>query len=260
MHHDQNALRNIASQCRQKIVDAKEAGGYFAEPFQHIVIDSFLPDEFAKAALSAFPSVSDPSWERSDDAGLEIKARSNWQSEFDIPDGLISTIRVLNSTFVLSGISNVLSIPKLMPDPFFTGGGLNMTEKNGLLDIHVDGNYHDATGMHRRVNLLLYLNPGWSPDWGGEFGVYDERGENLVSAIAPTFNRCVIFDTHDKSFHGLPNPINFPEANPRRSIILYYYTVAQRDPSIVEVAAPHSALWKSKGMLDKRGNKTRKFT
>ena len=48
-----------------------------------------------------------------------------------------------------------------MPDPYFTGGGLNITERGGLLDVHVDGNYHDASGLNRRLNILIYFNPGW---------------------------------------------------------------------------------------------------
>ena len=79
------------------------------------------------------------------------------------------------------------------------------------MDVHVDGNYHDASGLNRRVNLLIYLNPNWNKQWGGEFGVYSADGSELVHSIDPIHNRCVIFDSHDKSYHGLPNPINFPK-------------------------------------------------
>ena len=145
-----------------------------------------------------------------------------------------------------------------MPDPYFTGGGLNVTEKGGLLDVHVDGNYHDATGLNRRLNAIVYLNPNYQTGWGGEFGVYDETGDNCIKKIEPLFNRLIVFNTHDKSFHGLPNPIKFPNDDPRRSIILYYYTKAERPGDQTVVREPHSALWRSKGLVDKRGNKTRK--
>ena len=70
----------------------------------------------------------------------------------------------------------------------------------------------------------------------------------------------MIFDTHDKSYHGLPNPLQFPEGELRRSIILYYYTLAPRANSDTVVKEPHSALWKSKNFTDKKGNKKRDFT
>ena len=129
----------------------------------------------------------------------------------------------------------------MIPDPYFTGGGLNATISGGLLDVHVDGNYHDATGLNRRVNAILYLNPKWKEGWGGEFGLYDRRGEKLIKKITPLNNRLLIFDTNDYSFHGLPDPLNFPTGEVRRSIILYYYTKAPRpesDTSIKNLIQP----------------------
>ena len=252
----QHELKKIAVSCSAKI----ENGTYYAEPFQHVIIDDFLPPDLAKAAQDSFPPMSDPTWSHTNEAGIEVKSRTTWKSEFDIPENLVDVIRVVNSSLILQAMSNVLNIPKLMPDPYFTGGGLNVSEQNGHLDVHVDGNYHDASGLNRRVNLLIYLNPNWQKSWGGEFGVYSEDGSELVREIAPLFNRCVIFDTHDRSFHGLPNPINFPKSDPRRSIILYYYTAANRPTSQITEEKPHSALWRSKGFVDKRGNKSRDFS
>jgi Rps23 Pro-64 3,4-dihydroxylase Tpa1-like proline 4-hydroxylase len=253
-------LKILVDDLSKKIITAKDEGTYFFEPFQHLVIDNFLPLSVAHELLRAFPDTSDDCWQRSNDEGIEIKARTDWQSEFDIPDRLSGVVRILNSAPILRAMSEVLSIPKLMSDPYYSGGGLNVSERGGLLDVHVDGNYHDASGMNRRVNLLYYLNPNWEPAWGGEFGIYDNTGEKLAKAVSPIFNRCIIFDTHDKSYHGLPNPINFPTNDPRRSILLYYYTVAKRPNAQITEDQPHSALWKSKGFTDKRGNKTRDYT
>ena len=252
-------IKKIAMSLESKIINSKFNENYFTKPFKHIVIDNFLPLKLAKTARESFPSKNHSSWEKSSNPGIEVKQRSNWQSEFDIPDGLIDLIRVLNSSILLKAIGSKLDIPKLMPDPYFTGGGLNVSYLGGHLDVHVDGNYHDASGMNRRVNILIYLNKGWKESYGGHFGIYDNKGIKLVKSIEPTHNRCVIFDTHDKSFHGLPNPINFPNSNPRKSILLYYYTVAKRPSKTILVEKPHSALWRSKGWNDKKGKKTRKF-
>lgn len=251
----QEDLKNIANDCVLKIKNSS----YNADPFQHIVIDDFLPKNLASDAMKSFPPLNDPYWEHSSDKGIEVKSRTTWKSEFDIPENIIDVIRIVNSSLILQAMSDALSIPKLMPDPYFAGGGLNVSETNGHLDVHVDGNYHDASGLNRRVNLLIYLNPNWKKEWGGEFGIYSNDGSDLIKEIPPLFNRCVIFDTHDKSFHGLPNPIKFPKEEPRKSIITYYYTKAKRAADNVVVKDPHSALWKSKGLLDKRGNKTRDF-
>ena len=252
-------LNNWANNVSTKLKLVKKSQDYSLKPFPHFFIDNFFEDKFANELLENFPDLESDLWERTNDPEIEVKMRSKWNSEFDIPEKIVNAIRIMNSAPFLKALSESLEISKLIPDPYFTGGGLNVTVSGGLLDAHVDGNYHDATGLHRRVNVILYLNPGWKEDWGGEFGLYDNKGEKLIKKIAPLHNRLMAFDTNDMSYHGLPDPINFPPGHARRSIILYYYTKESRPSSQVNVEKPHSALWKKKGWTDKRGNKTRDF-
>lgn len=255
----QSEIKEIALGCSSLLDNSKKEIDFFEQPFKHAVYDNFFPVEFANMLLDKFPDVNDDVWERTNDEDIEIKLRTKWQSEFDIPDGILDAVRVLNSSLFLTSMSKLFEIDKLLPDPYFTGGGLNTTVSGGLLDVHVDGNYHDASGLNRRINAILYLNPEWKEGWGGEFGLYDNTGDNLVKKVAPLHNRLVIFDTNDYSFHGLPDPLNFPVGYVRKSIILYYYTKESRPSSQIAVEEPHSALWKKKGVLDKRGNQTRDF-
>jgi hypothetical protein len=90
--------------------------------------------------------------------------------------------------------------------------------------------------------------------------LYDRNGSVCLKKVPPLFNGLVIFDSHDYSFHGLPDSINFPEDTPRRSIILYYYTKDPRPSELIAIDEPHSALWVKKNLMDKRGNKKRNFT
>lgn len=259
MKFSQFELKRFAVDCAEKIRNAKFNSEYFEDPYKHLVIDDFFAPKMANLCLESFPALDDQSWEHANDSDIEIKYRTMWSSEFDIPDGIIDVVRIMNSSYFLRAMGEKFNIPKIMPDPYFTGGGLNATKPGGLLDVHVDGNYHDASGLNRRLNALLYLNPGWVPSWGGEFGIYDENGDVCIKSVAPLFNRLVIFDTHDKSFHGLPAPLNFPEGQLRKSILLYYYTKSSRHESQISISEPHSALWKKRGLNDKRGNKTRKY-
>lgn len=252
-------LKEEAHACSKKIQCAVENADFFEFPYKHLVLDNFFSNRLAQRCLDHFPGMNESSWEFANDKDIEIKYRSLWQSEFDIPEGIVDAVRVLNSAPILRAMSDRFKIQKIIPDPYFTGGGLNVTKSGGLLDVHVDGNYHDATGLNRRLNALVYLNPNWQSGWGGEFGVYDEKGEVCLKEIAPLFNRLIIFDTHDKSFHGLPSPLNFPPDELRRSILLYYYTKEPRPDSQVAIIEPHSALWKKRNLNDKRGNKTREY-
>jgi Rps23 Pro-64 3,4-dihydroxylase Tpa1-like proline 4-hydroxylase len=260
MRVSQSELKAVAERLAAKIEHAEPGVEYFDEPYKHVVIDDALTPDLAEACLKAFPSIDQPGWEHANDEDIEVKYRTTWKSEFDIPEAIVDAVRVMNSALFLKAMEARLGILKPVPDPYFSGGGLNVTMHGGLLDVHVDGNYHDATGLNRRANAILYLNPDWQPEWGGEFGVYDNAGETCVKRVPPTFNRLVIFDSHDYSFHGLPDPIRFPPGEPRRSIILYYYTKDPRPASQIAEEKPHSALWRKRGFTDKRGSKTRAFT
>ena len=256
----QSALKEMALSCASKITGARDGVEYFDEPFKHMVLDDFFPKELADICLAEFPGLNHPCWEHANDKDIEVKFRTTWKSEFDIPEGIVEAVRILNSSIFLKAVGDRIAIPKLIPDPYFSGGGLNITNPGGLLDVHVDGNYHDATGLNRRLNAIVYLTWGWLPEWGGEFGVYDCKGEVCVKKIAPLFNRLVVFDSHDFSFHGLPDPITFPVGTSRKSIILYYYTLAPRPDYQIAEKMPHSALWVKRNLMDKRGKKFRDFT
>lgn len=253
---NQKELKTIAEDCVVKII----GGDFSTSPYKHLVVDNFLPDNLAHSCLDSFPALNSSLWEHENDCDIEVKSRTVWGSEFDVPENIIDAVRVLNSAPILKAFSEVFNIPKLIADSYFTGGGLNVTQTGGLLDVHVDGNYHDATGLNRRMNALIYLNPGWEESWGGEFGLYNDDGSELVKKVPPVFNRLVVFDSHDHSYHGLPDPISFPEGCDRKSIILYYYTKEKRPSSQILVDEPHSALWVKRGVKDKRGNLKRKFS
>src|SRR5690606_32236458 len=47
-------------------------------------------------------------------------------------------------------------------------------------------------------------------------------------SVAPAFNRCVVFETTDRSWHGFDRIVAPPAAS-RRSIALYFYTPLRED-------------------------------
>jgi Rps23 Pro-64 3,4-dihydroxylase Tpa1-like proline 4-hydroxylase len=228
-----------------------------AAPFPYISIDGLFPAEEITGMHRQLFTLGDEYWEKNNDQGIEVKWRSTWKSEYDIPEPAREYVRFFNSGAFLRELSRLTGIPNLISDPYYSGGGFNLIKRGGMLDVHVDGNWHDAMRVHRRLNLILYLNPNWQESWGGQLGFYDDKGEKREVAIAPKGNRLVVFETHDFSYHGHPEPVQCPEDQARSSIILYYYTTAARPESQIDVQDPHSALWRSKGWTDKRGNKTR---
>ena len=232
----------------------------YENPFKLGVVDHFLPPDILEQVISAFPSASDPTWETSIIDSVEQKRRSTWSSIYDVPSGLQGLVTFMNSSLFLNQLTEILGIPKLLPDPYFTGGGLNESFKGDFLDVHIDGNYHDASGLNRRVNAILYLNPTWEKSWGGCLGMYADKGQRLIREFSPKNNRLVVFDTSDSSFHGYPDPIQCPETVSRRSLILYYYTKEPQVMSETTVLEPHSALWVKKELKDRKGKAQRSST
>ena len=78
---NQLQLKEEAILCANKIRIAKLQ----TDPFKFTVIDNFLSDNLANKAMSNFPPLTDTCWEHSKDEGIEVKSRTNWKSEFDIP-------------------------------------------------------------------------------------------------------------------------------------------------------------------------------
>ena len=105
----QSELKKIADACANKITK----NSFYLEPYKHLIVDNFLPDDLAQKCLENFPSLSSNVWEHENDDGIEVKSRTKWESEFDIPDDIIDSVRILNSSLVLNAFSKIFEIQKI---------------------------------------------------------------------------------------------------------------------------------------------------
>lgn len=198
------------------------AGYQAASPFPHVVIDDFLPPALLDKVLTRF----DASRRGLDDMSFD-RPQERFKSSFQ-PDSLDDDLRQLfysfNSRPFIRVMENITGIKGLIPDPYFLGAGIHEIKQGGHLSIHADFNHHVPMNLERRINVLIYLNKDWQPDYGGSLELWDEGMGRCFHSIVPTFNRCVIFNTTSNSQHGNPQPIAHPEGISRKSIALYYYT------------------------------------
>lgn len=148
---------------------------------------------------------------------------------------------VVRSGEFLRFVGGVTGIDDLLYDPFYLGGGTHENRDGQLLQAHIDFNYHPSERWHRRLNLIVYLNPEWDEAWGGNLELWRDPYADAAPAarIAPVFNRCVIFETTEHSWHGFDTIALPPEqkSRSRKSIALYFYT---RQRSAQETAGKHS--------------------
>jgi len=194
-----------------------------SSPVKNFCIDGFLEPSFAEEVLASYPSFDEAlkvgrSFVAVNERG---KVQVTDSSAFAGPVAELS--RTLASLEFLELMSYVFEMPDLRADPELIGGGIHQTGPRGHLDVHVDFNFIPDRELHRRLNILIYFNKDWRPEWGGEIELWDEHVKTLHHSFSPIFNRCVVFETNEVSFHGV-TAVKCPEGRTRKSFAAYYYT------------------------------------
>ena len=218
-----------------------------AQPFPHIVLENFMPDFDASYIVSEMENYE--SW-GSDASEYSKKAQVNkfftpWCDDNieDIKSQMPLTWKYLkyyNSPEFLKKLEELTGIENLIADDTYEGGGCHKIDSGGRLSIHTDYSKHPRKDLYRRINLLIYLNDDWNPNWGGTLQLLEYESKDLVKEVQPTMNRAVIFNTTDKSLHGHPHNLDTPYEKSRYSIALYYFT--KEKPEELEEET-HAAVW-----------------
>lgn len=185
-------------------------------PFSHIVLKDVFDSEMLQYVLYDFTNEVEPmDWYKKE---CSTSIKHSFNNLYKLPEKHFY-LQFFSPPW-LNFLERVTGINNLIPDPYFFGGGFHNIPRGGFLNMHVDFNVHDKWKLDRRLNVLIFLNENWDTKWGGDLIL----GENKEVRIPPLFNKTVIFETTDKSWHGHPEPLNCPEGESRKSLALYYYT------------------------------------
>lgn len=222
------------------------SGDYcFAEPFPHIVLDGFLPEPVIRRAVDHFPRE-----ELATETRFEVGYGGQHKRQI-MPEDCAPPARALfhffNSRPFLEFVEGLTAINGLIPDPYFAGGGYHETARGGKLGIHADFRLNDRLALHRRVNVIVYLNETWQDAWGGKLEFWSRDMSAKQKEIAPLFNRAVVFNTDATSYHGHPEPLTCPDGVRRRSLALFYYTASK---AIFDEVPTNSSLFRARPAED----------
>lgn len=183
-------------------------------PFPNVVIDNACDPIALEAALQHWPR---DGWKQ-----FQKGKRAHNQPE-QLPEPIAKLMYLgMNSQLIL-WLRALTGIDDLSGDPSLHGGGLHEVSSGGSLGMHVDFNRNGD--LYRRVNAILYLNHNWRDEWGGALELWDrpqDPARKLV--IPPKFNRLVIFEASEHSWHGHPKPLACPEWASRKSVAFYFYS------------------------------------
>jgi hypothetical protein len=223
----------------------QELNGRFreAEPFRHVVIDEFFTPGFCDRLMREFPAFDE---KLAINENGEVGGKAVHEQVSDIGPAYAELDSLCRSRDFRELVGDITGIPDLQFDPHYFGGGTHENLDGQSLDAHVDFNLHPVTRQHRRLNLIIYLNPEWEDGWGGSIRLHRDPylppSQDEITAVTPLANRCVIFETNDHSWHGFPR-IDLPEGKKhlsRRSFALYYYTDTRPDE---ELEPEHSTIY-----------------
>jgi hypothetical protein len=193
------------------------------EPFSHIVIDDFFDPGAMDDVLTEVDAL-----DQSKRFAKFLDRKTDHNKFAFFPDVVgPNTARLaqcLNSGPFLAYLEKLTGISNLIADPSYFGGGLHWINNGGYLEVHADFNHLKQYNLERRINLLLYFNKNWKDEYNGHLEMWDRATMTKRKAVAPVFNRSVIFSTVKEALHGHPTPLSAPPGIARRSLALYYYT------------------------------------
>jgi len=227
---DLTELEKVAARYHEQYVSAN--------PFPHAVIDNLFPPEVLETVLDEFPGSKQIDWI---DFDGDVQKKLGSKTEEQMGPFTRFLMYQLNSATFIKFLEKLTGIEGLIPDPHFWGGGLHQIRPKGFLKLHSDFNFHPVLKVDRRINLLIYLNKDWDESYGGQLELWNREITKCEAKIMPLFNRLVVFNTTDFSFHGHPEPLACPPDRTRKSLALYYYSNGRPEG---EVNRSSETMWK----------------
>jgi hypothetical protein len=167
-----------------------------AEPFPHLVIDELFDPTSLAAAARDFPDPSEMP-EKPGRAGvLELSDRGR------VPSRLVEVSDELLSPRFTDWLSKVSGVDDLRTDPDGNWGVLRQSGDGVEGKIHVPPQRHPDKPWYRRLTLILHLSEDLGEAAGGLFQLWDRDKTSVRQAIAPLFNRAVVFLNSPTAYHN----------------------------------------------------------
>lgn len=208
------------------------------KPFRYTMFDDFFKPDMAELVYNSYPTIKEGKWDNT----TYINQKNKFQkTSFDEGSTFDNVFKELNSYEFVKWLEHITEIKDLIIDDKLFGGGLHQSIKGAFLNVHVDYNIHPETKKHRRVNVLVFMNKDWKEEYEGHLELWDLTGKKkLLEKFLPSYNRCVIFETNEISFHGHPKPLQTPDHINRKSLATYYYTDLR---PVNEITTEHNTIY-----------------
>jgi len=188
-------------------------------PVPSIVLDNFLPDNFAKRMFVEAQTIPEEYWTSFTRKGSMMKECVKLE-HMPVARDLVAQ---LHSSAGLRWLEELTGVPGIIPDPHIVGAGYSKSWAGDSLKVHTDFNWNEQLKLHRVASLILYLTPDWKPEYKGAFEFWDFDKSKCVRSVDCLFNRALIWNHHKKGFHGYPQLLECPKDMHRTTFRLMFY-------------------------------------
>lgn len=166
--------------------------------YHYLIIDNILPREWCYGIYDSFPG------------DLKMMRHLNTFRErkrtLAVFDSLNTNIRDITYAFqdssIIQAIENITGMYNLEPDPHLYASGISIMQKGDFLNPHLDNSHNVNKKKIRQINLLYYVSPNWTHEFGGNLELWDSD-VSIATEIISKFNRLIIMETNQYSWHSV---------------------------------------------------------
>jgi SM-20-related protein len=159
-------------------LDKLAAAEFHCEPYEYLLVDDFLRDEYKTAITTDFP---------------EIERHGSFP---------LSTLKYGAAFGQLAAELFSREFAEVVGERF----SLDLAQYPTMLTVRgwcddSDGQIH-TDSMSKVITVLLYLNPQWNNEGGRLRLLRSKKLDDYVAEVAPTMGSLIIFKRSDRSWHG----------------------------------------------------------
>ena len=193
------------------------------KPYPYFYIDNILDNNFAIMCQNEILNLNDNLWDRYDNP---FEKKYTLRDKNNLPLYCSQLFNNLTSDNFLKYLSNIYGYP-IYNDDSKNWWGIHKYINGDKLDIHLDAGIHPINKMKKQLTLGIYLSKNWNDKNGGHLEIWESNNDNselksISNKILPKFNRLVIFDNTDNSWHGNPHPVICNDSETRIFLTLSY--------------------------------------
>lgn len=183
---------------------------------RYCVIDNLLPLSLANEIAENFPDFKKMRYLNS------FREQKYTSKDFKFFKEIINNISLaFHDKQIINLISEITSIKNAESDDSFYAGGISAMSYGNFLNPHLDNSHNYNISHYRVLNLLYYVTPDWKIEDGANLELWDEKVlRNKI--IESKFNRLVLMETNNKSWHSVSKSVN--KFKSRNCVSNYYFS------------------------------------